>query len=233
MTSTADEIRKALFLMADPAYKKFQAALMPTVDEETIIGVRTPALRAYAKQLATTDKAQAFLSSLPHRYYEENNLHAALLEHCRDFDLALAEVNAFLPYLDNWATCDGFCPKILRKHPDRLLDEIKTWLCDQHPYTVRYGLVRLTMWFLDDPLFSQDLLRLAAEVEHPDYYVQMAQAWLFSFALIKQYRATLPFLLDNRLPTFIHNKAIQKAVESYRVAPETKCYLKTLKRKGD
>lgn len=226
-----NQIRDALFAMRDEGYACFQAKLMPTVASERIIGVRTPRLRAYAKQIAGSDEANAFLSVLPHAYYEENNLHAALLEHIREFDAALDAVEQFLPYIDNWATCDGFCPKILQSDPDRLWERILVWLVSDRVYTVRYGLVRLTAWYLDVPRFSEQVLDAAASVSHSDYYVRMAQAWLFSVALVKQYEATLPYLTEQRLDAWIHNKAIQKAVESYRIPPDIKTYLKTLKRR--
>lgn len=230
MTEAEQRIRDALFAMRDENYACFQQKLIPTVPLERMIGVRTPQLRAYAKKIAGSEDAQGFLSVLPHEYYDENNLHAALLEFIRDFDEALAAVEEFLPYIDNWATCDAFCPKVLRRKPDLLLEHIRVWLASSEVYTVRYGLVRLMSWYLNDPLFSTDLLDMAARVTPDDYYVRMAQAWLFSMALVKQYNATLPYLTGNRLPTWIHNKAIQKAVESYRIPPETKAYLKTLKR---
>ena len=226
-----NKIRDALFAMRDEGYAKFQSKLMPTVSPARIIGVRTPRLRAYAKKIAGSDESNAFLSFLPHTYYEENNLHAALLEHIREFDVALDAVEKFLPYIDNWATCDGFCPKVLLTDEKRLLERIGEWLASDRVYTVRYALVRLTAWYLDAPRFSADILNNAAAVAHDDYYVRMAQAWLFSVALVKQYDATLPYLTAHRLDAWVHNKAIQKAVESYRVPPEIKSYLKTLKRR--
>ncbi|MBQ9132164.1 MAG: DNA alkylation repair protein [Clostridia bacterium] len=224
------EIQQALFAMQDVSYRKFQLGLMPTVPREKVIGVRTPALREYAKRLAKDrDATQRFLAVLPHAYYEENNLHAALIGHVRDFDTALLEVERFLPYLDNWATCDSFAPKALLQKPEILLDRIREWLHSPHTYTARFGLVRLTGWYLDDPLFSSEILELAASVTHEDYYVRMAVAWFFSIALIKQYDDALPYLTECRLSPWIHNKAIQKARESYCVKPEIKAYLATLK----
>lgn len=230
MTDSVSRIRAGLLDLQDPTYKVFQAKLMPTINPDRIIGVRTPDLRKYAKLLAGSADAEAFLRDLPHAYYDENNLHAALLEKVKDFDTALTAVEAFLPYIDNWATCDGFCPKILRSSPDVLWERILVWLSSPHTYTVRYGLVRLTAWFLDDPLFSDAVLQAAANVRHPDYYVRMAQSWLFSIALIKQYDTALPYLTEHRLPLWIHNKAIQKAVESHCFSTNSKQFLKTLKR---
>ncbi len=224
-------VRHALFAMRDEKYAAFQSRLMPTVARESIIGVRTPALRAYAKKLAKSPEAELFLASLPHAYYEENNLHAALLEQIRDADTAFDAVEKFLPYIDNWATCDSFCPKCLRNDLAWLWEAIERWLVSDRPYTVRFALVRLTAWYLDDPHLAKKALDAAAGVTHPDYYVRMAQAWLLSFALIKQYETALPYLTERRFSPWIHNKAIQKAIESYRTPPLIKAYLKTLRRK--
>ena len=226
------EIQRELFAMQDPVYREFQLGLMPTVPRAAVIGVRTPALRAYAARLAKNQAAVTeFLSSLPHTYYEENNLHAALIGHIRDFDTALAQTKRFLPYIDNWATCDSFAPKALLQDPVRLYAEIPPWLQSPHVYTVRFGLVRLLGWYLEPSLFSAEVLELAAAVTHEDYYVRMAVAWLFSIALVKQYDATLPYLTQHRLSPWIHNKAIQKARESYCIPPDVKFYLNTLKLK--
>ena len=232
MATEATRIQERLWALSDTAYKRFQSNLLPTLSPDSVMGVRTPELRRLAKRLNGSAEAAHFLAALPHQYYDENNLHAALLEHIKDFDTALAEVERFLPYIDNWATCDGFCPKCLRKDPDRFLQRIGKWLTSSHPYTVRYALVRLTAWYLDDPIFTTEILALAAAVESEEYYVKMAQAWFFSIALVKQYETTIPYLTEHRLPVWVHNKAIQKAVESYRPSPETKSYLKTLKRQN-
>ena len=194
-----------------------------------------PALRAYAKRIVNTEDAACFLSALPHRYLEENHLHAALLEYVKDADSACHALETFLPYLDNWATCDSFCPKVLRNSPALLWERILVWLSANEPYTVRFALVRLTAWYLDSPLFSEAVLQAALLPTQQDYYVRMAQAWLFSIALVKQYDTALPYLTDRKLPVWIHNKAIQKAVESYRIPPARKQELKALRRteKGD
>ena len=230
MTDTVQQIRAELFAMRNEQYAKFQQKLMPTVSPDSVIGVRTPQLRKYAKQIAGSPRAQSFLTALPHAYYDENNLHGALIEYIRDIDTAFAAVENLLPYINNWATCDMFCPKVLLKQPDRLWDAILRWLESDKVYTIRYGLVRLTTWYLDAPRFTPSVLEVAAKVTHEDYYIRMAQAWLFSIALVKQYDTTLPYLIQERLPAWIHNKAIQKAVESYRIPPEAKTYLKMLKR---
>jgi len=224
-------IREHLPELSDESYKRFQAKLMPTVSLDRIIGVRTPQIRRYAKEIFESAEAKAFLSDLPHAYYDENNLHGALLERIPDFDAAINAVEAFLPHVDNWATCDMFCPKILRTEPQRLLVFIQKWLLSDHVYTVRYGLVRLTFWYLDAPVFSPEILALAAAVEKEEYYVQMAVAWFFSMALVKQWDATLPYLTDQRLDLWIHNKAIQKAIESEQITPSQKEFLRSLKRK--
>lgn len=224
-------IQNKLFALRDEGYRQFQAKLMPTVSPEAIIGVRTPALRRLAKEAYGGKDAKDFLGSLPHTYYDENNLHGALLEFISDFDAALDAVEKFLPYIDNWATCDMFCPKALRKEPVRLLEAIKRWLVSDHVYTVRYGLVRLTFWYLESSNFSPAILELAATVKNDDYYVQMAVAWLFSIALAKQWEATLPYFTEGRLDRWIHNKAIQKAIESHQLTPPQKEFLRSLKRK--
>ena len=224
-------IREHLLELSDESYKRFQAKLMPTVSLDRIIGVRTPQIRRYAKKIFESAKANAFLSTLPHAYYDENNLHGALLDLIPDFNTAIDAVEAFLPHVDNWATCDMFCPKILRTEPQRLLVSIQKWLLSDHVYTVRYGLVRLTFWYLDSPVFSPEILALAAAVDMEDYYVQMAVAWFFSMALVKQWEAALPYLTDQRLDLWIHNKAIQKAIESEQITPSQKEFLRSLKRK--
>ena len=231
MSYAIKQIQTELITLSDPSYQKFAASLMPTVDPQKVLGVRMPVLRAYAKRLAGSEAAKIFLSTLPHTYYEENNLHMVLLEGIQDPRHALKQLEAFLPYVDNWATCDSFCPKILRKHPQMLLGAICPWLRSDHVYTARYGLVRLTAWYLQEPLFSTELLSLAASVKGTDYYLEMAVAWFFSMALAKQWESTLPYFHEERLSQWIHNKALQKAIESYQLTPGQKDYLRTLKRK--
>ncbi len=223
------EIQKRLFALQDEGYRNFQARLMPEIDPARIIGVRTPLIRAMSRELSGNAEAEAFLSSLPHVFYEENNLHAALLEKIGDCDKALSALEAFLPYIDNWATCDGFCPKVLRRSPDLLLGRIRVWLRDEHPFTVRYGLVRLTNWYLQEPLFTPEILELGASINREEYYVRMAQAWLFSMALIKQTDATIPYLTERRLSPWVHNKALQKARESHQASKDLLGLLEPLK----
>ncbi|MBQ8214029.1 MAG: DNA alkylation repair protein [Clostridia bacterium] len=230
MHALETEIRKKLLSMKDAQYAQFQRKLMPTVDPVRVIGVRIPDIRRLAKTYYGTEESKSFLAALPHALYDEDNLHGALLDRIPDFDTAIHEVERFLPYIDNWATCDLFCPKILLQKPDSLLSHIKSWLRSDKVYTVRYGLVRLTAWYLDDARFTPEILSLAAQVRGEDYYINMAQAWFFSMALAKQYDATIPYLTEQRLDAWVHNKAIQKAIESYQISTEIKAYLKTLKR---
>ena len=222
-------ITQRLFALADEGYRRFQIPLIPTVEPERVIGARTPILRKLAKELAGTEEAEAFLRDLPHAYYEENNLHAFLVEQIRDYDACIAAIDAFLPYVDNWSTCDGWSPKVLKKHPEELLCKIREWMASDAPYTVRFGIGMLQRYFLDEQ-FSPIYLDWVAAVDREEYYVRMMVAWYFATALAKQYEATLPYIEEGKLPAWTHNKAIQKAVESYRVCADRKAYLKTLKK---
>ena len=222
------EIQKLLFDRQDLTYRDFQSRLMPTVDPETVIGVRMPALRKLAKELAGTPAAEEFLRQMPHRYYEENNLHGLLLSAMPDYDAVVAALEAFLPHVDNWATCDLLSPKVFRKHPAKLPGQIRRWVADPHPYTVRFGLGMLLSFYLDEA-FRPEYLDLAAGVRREEYYVKMMVAWYFATALAKQYAAALPYVEERRLDCWTHNKTIQKAVESYRITPEQKAYLRSLR----
>ncbi len=222
-------IQKELFALQDLKYRDFHATLMPTVSKDVIIGVRTPALRKLAKSLKGTPAAEEFLRTLPHAYYEENNLHAFLVAEIREYDRALSETERFLPYIDNWATCDMFFPKVFLKNADTLLPKIRDWLASEKEYTVRYAIGLLMRLFLDEA-FSMEYPAMVAAVRREDYYIKMMVAWYFATALAKQYEVVLPFLTENRLDTWTHNKTIQKSVESLRIPKETKTYLKTLKR---
>ena len=217
-----------LLTLADGGYRRFQMPLLPTIPPERVIGVRTPLLRKLAKELAGTEEGEAFLQDLPHTYYEENNLHAFLVEQIKDFDACMAAIDAFLPYVDNWSTCDGWSPKVLKQHPEELLCKIQAWMASDHPYTVRYGIGMLQRHFLDQR-FRPEYLDWVAAVDREEYYVRMMVAWYFATALAKQYEAALPFIRGRRLPLWTHNKAIQKALESYRVPPERKAQLKQYK----
>ncbi len=226
-------IREQLFAMQDLEYRDFHARLIPNVEKEKIIGVRTPALRKYAKSLSL-EEAENFMSCLPHEYYEENNLHAFLIERERNFDDCIKKLECFLPYVDNWATCDMMRPKVLGKYPEELLEYIDKWIAAADTYRVRFGLNMLMTYYLDDN-FKEEYLERAAAVQSEEYYVNMMIAWYFATALAKQYEKALPFFTESRLPLWVHNKAIQKAVESRRITAEQKQYLRTLKKnkKGD
>ena len=228
MTQETECIRARLFALQDEGYRAFHSRLMPTVPPETVIGVRVPALRRLAKRLAGTPQAEAFLQELPHIYYEENNLHAFLLESIRDYDAALAATEKFLPYIDNWATCDSFCPKVFAKHKEDLLPVLRRWRASDHPYTVRYGMEMLMRYYLDED-FRPEHLAWAAAVHSGEYYINMMRAWYFATALAKQPEAALPWLTARRLDVWTHNKTIQKAVESSRIPAETKAFLRTLR----
>lgn len=221
-------ISEELFALQDTEYQVFQSKLMPTIPPETVIGVRTPLLRKRAKELAGTPQAESFLHDLPHRYYEENNLHAFLIEKIRDYDTALAETERFLPYINNWATCDCFCPKVFAKHKEELLISIRRWLGSDQTYTVRYAMGMLMRYYLDED-FQPEYLAWVAGVHSEEYYLNMMRAWYFATALAKQPDAALPWLTDRRLDVWMHNKTIQKAAESYRIPPEMKQQLRELR----
>ncbi|MBO7593721.1 MAG: DNA alkylation repair protein [Salinivirgaceae bacterium] len=217
-----------LFELQDLGYRDFQAKLMPTIDKNNIIGVRIPELRKLARQVAGTNEARDFLSLLPHRYYDENNLHAFIIGLSRNFDEALLLTNQFLPYIDNWATCDSFTPKVFGKHPNELLTAIGGWIESSHTYTVRYAIRMLMAFFLDER-FKPEYAQMVAAVESEEYYIKMMIAWYFATALAKQYNSVIKYLTDNLLDDWCHNKAIQKAIESYRISDEQKAFLRTLK----
>jgi 3-methyladenine DNA glycosylase AlkD len=228
MSKTEEDILQRLFALQDPVYRAFTCKLTPSLDPGAVIGVRTPQLRKLAKEMAKTPEAQAFLRNLPHRYYEENNLHGFLIETIGDYDAALGAVEAFLPYVDNWATCDQMTPKVFRKNLPGLYERIKVWLKSDRTYTVRFGIGMLLGFYLDGE-FRPEMLTLVANIRSEEYYVNMMIAWYFATALAKQYEAALPYIEQRRLPKWTHNKAIQKAVESNRISDETKTLLRTLK----
>lgn len=223
-----EKIQSELFALQDLEYKDFQAKLIPTVNPDTVIGIRTPVLRKFAKNLSKTPEADEFLAILPHKYYDENNLHGFLIESVKDFDKAIELVDKFLPYVDNWATCDLTSPKVFAKYTDALLKKITVWIKSDKVYTVRYGIGMLMRYFLDEK-FDENYLELAAGIRSEEYYINMMIAWYFATALAKQYDSAVRFIEENRLSVWVHNKAIQKAVESLRVTPEHKAYLKSLK----
>lgn len=222
------EIQVRLFELQDTEYRDFHARLMPTVDKEKVIGVRTPVLRKYAGELSGQPEAQEFLKALPHTYYEENNLHGFLLEKIKDYDTCMGEMKKFLPYIDNWATCDGVAPKVFGRHKEELIKEIPGWLESGRTYVIRFGVNMLMRFFLDED-FKPEYAEKVAAIRSEEYYVKMVVAWYFATALAKQYDAVIPFLEERRLENWTHQKTIQKARESYRISPAQKEYLKTLK----
>lgn len=228
VTEAESVLREKLFALQDLKYREFNSKLMPTVDPETVIGVRTPDLRKLAKEFAKTPQAVEFMKCLPHEYYEENNVHGFIIETIKDYDEAIAQIEIFLPYIDNWATCDLISPKVFKKHLPELLEKIKEWTKSGETYTVRFGIEMLMSHYLDAE-FKAEYLEIPASVKSDEYYVNMMIAWYFATALAKQYDAALPYIENARLDKWTHNKAIQKAVESYRITAEQKAYLKTLK----
>lgn len=221
-------ITEELFSMQDLGYKEFHSRLIPTVPPDLIIGVRTPELRKFAKSISQLPEAAAFTEKLPHKYYEENNLHAFLIELIKDYDEALEKTERFLPYIDNWATCDMFLPKAFKKNTDRLIAIIPKWLESKKTYTVRYAIGLLMSLYLDKD-FKPEYAEAVSKIKSTEYYVNMMKAWYFATALAKQYDAAIPYLTERRLDIWVHNKTIQKAVESSRISPDTKKYLKKLK----
>ena len=226
--SICDDILKKLYALQDTKYRDFQGKLIPTVDPNTIIGVRTPDLRTLAKELAKQEDIGIFLDALPHTYFDENQLHAFILSEMKDYNQCIARVNAFLPNVDNWATCDQLSPKAFKKHKHELLKEIKTWIKSDKTYTVRFAVGMLMQHYLDDD-FKSDYPNLVAAIKSDEYYINMMRAWYFATALAKQYDAIIPYIEQKKLDPWTHNKAIQKAVESYRITPVQKEYLKTFR----
>ena len=223
-----DEIRNELFKMQDIAYRDFNSKLIPTVDKSLFIGVRTPELRKYAKQLAKREDIEEFLHSLPHKYFDENQLHAFIVSEIKDFKSCVDKVNEFLPYIDNWATCDQLSPKVFKKHHKELIAYIKEWLESDKVYTLRFGIGMLMEHFLDED-FDIIYPETVSNIRSDEYYVNMMIAWYFATALAKRYESVLTFIENRSLEIWTHNKAIQKAVESYRISTDRKTYLKELK----
>ncbi len=223
-----NDIRADLLSMKDEEYKKFHSALMPTIDPDSIIGIRVPVLRKYAKELCKNKYFEDFLTDLPHKYYEENNIHAFLIEQEKDYDILIERINVFLPYVDNWATCDMLSPKIFKKHKKELLSEIEKWLNSDKTYTIRFGIKCLMQHYLDED-FEVSFAQKVADVKSEEYYVNMMRAWYFATALSKQYEISVKFLENRSLDRWTHNKTISKACESYRISPDIKAYLKTLR----
>lgn len=223
-----NEIQNELFRNRDEKYRDFQAKLLPTLNVQSIIGVRTPILRAFAKTLYKENDFADFLNDLPHKYFDENQLHAFLISEIKDCDLCMEELNKFLPFVDNWATCDQMSPKIFKNRKEELSEQIKAWLSSEKTYTLRFAAGMLMRYFLDDD-FDLKYPNMILKIRSEEYYVKMMIAWYFATALAKQYDAILPFLENRCLEKQTHNKAIQKALESYRISDEQKKYLRTLK----
>lgn len=233
MTNIIRKVQEDLFSMQDLKYRDFQSKLMPTVDKEKIIGVRIPQLRKYAatfSKLTESAEVKEFMRNLPHQYYEEDNLHGFLIEKIKNYDKCISALDNFLPFVDNWATCDMMNPKVLKKEPEKLMAKIKVWLNAKETYVVRFAIGCLMNYYLEEH-FTTECADLVSQVQSEEYYIQMMQAWYFATALAKQYDAILPYLLEHRLSLWVHNKTIQKAVESYRITPEQKEYLKSLRLK--
>lgn len=223
-----DNIQKKLFQLQDVDYGDFHSKLMPNIAREKIIGIRVPVLRRFVKELSEAEK-EDFLQQLPHTYYEENNLHGLIIMESRDYGSCIGELERFLPYIDNWATCDMLRPKILRKHLPELLEKIYQWLASEDTYLVRLAIGFLMSFYLDDDAYQREYLAKVAEVSSQEYYVRMMVAWYFATALAKQYQDALPYMEKGRLEEWTRRKAIQKAIESRRVSPEHKEYLRSLR----
>ncbi len=222
------EAEEELFRLQDLKYREMQVRTIPSAAPETLIGVRTPELRKYAKELSKREDVSEFLDALPHQFFDENQLHAFILSEMKDYDTCMAGVEKFLPFVDNWATCDQMSPKIFKKHKTELLKKVRKWIRSKKTYTIRFGVGMLMEHFLGED-FDPEYPELVASIRSEEYYVNMMIAWYFATALAKQYEAVLPFIKEKKLERWTHNKTIQKAVESYRITPEQKEYLRTLK----
>ena len=221
-------IQERLFALQDGDYGDFHSSLLPGFPREYFIGIRVPVLRKFVKEYKKEEEAREFLTQLPHTYYEESMVHAFLIAEIKDYDTCIKAVEAFLPYINNWAVCDGLSPKVFKDHKPELLEKIKQWIPSDHPYTCRFVMGMLMRWFLDED-FRPEYLEMPAAVRSEEYYVNMMTAWFFATALAKQWDAAIPYLEKQVLDPWTHNKTIQKARESFRITPEQKEYLKTLK----
>ena len=221
-------IKEELFKLQDKKYRDFQAKLFPTLNNESIIGIRTPELKSLAKKVIKENNYLDFLNDLPHNYFDENQLHAFIISEIKDYDECINYVNAFLPFVDNWATCDQLSPKVFKKNKDKLLLEINKWIKSKHTYTIRFGIGMLMQYYLDED-FKLEYLEIVSSIKSEEYYVNMMIAWYFATSLAKQYTSTIPYIENRKLDKWIQNKTIQKAVESYRISDEQKEYLKKFK----
>ncbi|MCR4924241.1 MAG: DNA alkylation repair protein [Lachnospiraceae bacterium] len=224
----SEEIKKELFMLQDEKYRVFQSKLIPSIDAETVIGVRTPELRRYAKKLLKQKNITDFLNDLPHQYFDENQLHGFIVSEIKDYIKAVNAVNNFLPWVDNWATCDQMSPKTFKNHKSELLESIKQWIDSEKTYTIRFGIGMLMRFYLDED-FDPEYPIMVAKIKSEEYYVNMMRAWYFATALAKHYEIIIPYIEDEKLDIWTHNKLIQKALESYRITQEQKTYLKDLK----
>lgn len=224
----SDAVFQRLSELSDPTYRDFHAGLIPNISPETILGVRVPALRKLARELRGSAEAQEFMAALPHEYYDENCLHGLLINDIKDFGATVSALDAFLPYVDNWAVCDLISPRSFKSRPPELAAHVRRWLESSHSYTVRFGIGVLMSFYLDEG-FEPAQLEAVAERCCEEYYVNMKVAWYFATALAKQPEAALPYIENRRLSRWTHNKAIQKSIESRRIPDETKAYLKTLR----
>ena len=223
-------IEERLFSLQDLNYKDFQSKLIPNISKENIIGIRIPLLRKFSQTFALEDESKEFVKSLPHKYYEEYHLHSFLIERIKDCKECLQELDVFLPYIDNWAVCDSLSPKVLKKDLDLLLVYIKKWIDSPKEYVCRFAILSLMRYYLEEKTFKEEYLEMVVNVKSDFYYVKMMQAWFMATALAKQYPSSIKILQQNLLPVWVHNKSIQKAIESYRISKEQKQELKLLKR---
>ena len=221
-------ISEKVFGLQDVGYRDFQAKLIPNIDPESIIGVRTPELKKLAAEFVKDEAIDSFLKQLPHDHFEENQLHAFIISAVKDYDRCMELLKDFLPYIDNWATCDQLSPKVFKKHRPELLTEVRSWIKSSEVYTVRFAIGMLMEHFLNED-FKEEYPELVSEVRSEEYYVNMMIAWYFATALAKQYESTVKYLEERRLDEWTHNRSIQKAIESRRISDERKMYLKTLK----
>lgn len=221
-------VKNDLFKMQDKKYREFQIKIISNVVSDNVIGVRTPELRKYAKQMIKEKDYLSFLNELPHKYFDENQLHGFIISELKDYDECILYLNKFLPYIDNWATCDQTSPKIFKKNHDKLLKQIKVWIKSDKTYTIRFGIGMLMQHYLDDD-FKTDFLKMVCDVSSKEYYVNMMRTWYFATALAKQYEFTIKYIEERKLDIWTHNKTIQKAIESYRITKEQKDYLRSLK----
>ena len=217
-----------LFKLQDKEYREFQSKLIPNINKDSIIGVRTPLLRQLSKKIIKENNYSDFLNDLPHKYFDENQIHAFIISEIKDYDECLFEFNKFLPYIDNWATCDQSSPKIFLKNSDKLINEIKRWIKSKDTYTIRFGIGMLMRIYLDDN-FKPEYLKMVSNIKSDEYYVNMMIAWFFATALAKQYDSTIEYIKNYKLDKWVHNKIIQKSIESYRISKEKKEYLKKYK----